>query len=225
MTKENFNLIENYMLVCVGDSAHDKEHIYRVLYTALHIAEFCENVNTDILVAACLLHDTARQEQLQNPKICHAEKGAEKAYEFLTENGFEVSFSEKVSECILTHRFRNDREPQSIEAKILFDADKIDVAGAMGIARTLIYSGETRRPLYSLVNNTQINDGTVKDNTFFAEYKFKLEKLYDRFYTEKGREIALLRKKNAEDFYNNLLKLTGVEHNVVFDGIFPLQPR
>lgn len=205
MTKENFSLIEDYMLECAKDSAHDKEHIYRVLYTALHIAEFCENADKDILIAACLLHDTARSEQLKNPKICHAEKGAEKAYKFLTQNGFEADFAEKVSACILTHRFRNDREPQSIEAKILFDADKTDVAGAMGIARTLIYSGETRRPLYSLINDTQINDGSLKDDTFFAEYKFKLERLYDRFYTEKGREIALGRKKHAEDFYNNLL--------------------
>ena len=206
MTKENFSLIENYMLDCAKDSAHDKEHIYRVLYTAMHIADFCRDVNRDILIAACLLHDTARAEQLENPKICHAEKGAEKAYNFLTENGFDASFAQRVSECILTHRFRNDREPQSTEAKILFDADKIDVAGALGIARTLVYSGETRRPLYSLVNEKEINDGSVKDNTFFAEYKFKLEKLYDRFYTDKGREIALQRKKHAEDFYNNLLR-------------------
>lgn len=205
MTKENLSLIEDYMLQCAKDSAHDKEHIYRVLYTALHIAQFCENVDTDILIAACLLHDTARPEQLENPKVCHAEKGAQRAFEFLSRNGFDKSFAEKVSSCILTHRFRNDRQPQSIEAKILFDADKIDVAGAMGIARTLIYSGETRRPLYSLINDSEINDGTIKDDTFFAEYKFKLERLYDRFYTEKGREIALQRKKHAEDFYNNLL--------------------
>lgn len=205
MTKENFSLIENYMLKCVGDSAHDKEHIYRVLYTAQHIAHFCGNVDTDILIAACLLHDIAREEQLKNPEICHAERGAEKAYIFLTQNGFKELFAKKVSDCILTHRFRNDRQPQSTEAKILFDADKIDVAGAMGIARTLIYSGETRRPLYSVINDGEINDGTIKDDTFFAEYKFKLERLYDRFYTEKGREIALERKKHAEDFYNNLL--------------------
>ena len=205
MTKENFTLIENYMLSCAEDSAHDKEHIYRVFHTALHIAQHCENVDRDILIAACLLHDIARSEQLKNPEVCHAEKGAEKAFGFLTQNGFEASFAEKVASCILTHRFRNDRQPQSIEAKILFDADKIDVTGAMGIARTLTYSGETRRPLYSLVSDNEINDGTIKDDTFFAEYKFKLEKLYDRFYTEKGREIALGRKKHAEDFYNNLL--------------------
>ena len=143
MTKENLALIENYMLSCAEDSAHDKEHIYRVFHTALHIAQHCENVDRDILIAACLLHDIARSEQLKNPEVCHAEKGAEKAFGFLTQNGFEASFAEKVASCILTHRFRNDRQPQSIEAKILFDADKIDVTGAMGIARTLTYSGET----------------------------------------------------------------------------------
>lgn len=205
MTKEIYNLIESYMLVCAEDSAHDKEHIYRVLHTALHISDYCENVDSDILITACLLHDIARGEQLENPEICHAERGAEEAYTFLIRNGFGTSFAEKVSACILTHRFRNGREPESIEAKILFDADKIDVTGAMGIARTLVYSGETRRPLYSFTDASEINDGTIKDDTFFAEYKFKLEKLYNRFYTEKGREMALERKKHAEDFYNNLL--------------------
>lgn len=57
MKTENFSLFENYMISCMGDSAHDKEHIYRVLYNALDIASKEENVDYDVLICACLLHD------------------------------------------------------------------------------------------------------------------------------------------------------------------------
>lgn len=57
MRQADFVLMENYMLSCMKDSAHDKEHVYRVLYTALDIAEQEEPVDYDILIAACLLHD------------------------------------------------------------------------------------------------------------------------------------------------------------------------
>ena len=57
MNKETYCLLENFMLDCMEDTAHDKEHIYRVLFNALEIAKTESNVNYDILVAACLLHD------------------------------------------------------------------------------------------------------------------------------------------------------------------------
>lgn len=141
MTKDTYNLIENYMLSCMEDSAHDKEHIYRVLYGALEIARAETDVDYDVLIAACLLHDVGRREQFENPSICHAMVGAEKAYSFLLGNGFGESFAGKVKHCIQTHRFRKSMEPESTEAKILFDADKLDVTGALGIARTFCMKG------------------------------------------------------------------------------------
>ena len=81
--------------------------------------------DVDVLIASCLLHDIGRQEQFADPKICHARAGAKKAYDFLKENGFSDEFSKKVSQCILTHRYRRSNLPESLEAKILFDADKI----------------------------------------------------------------------------------------------------
>ncbi len=207
MTKEIYIKLENYMLDCMKDSAHDKEHVYRVLYSALDIASKEKEVDYDVLIAACLLHDIARQEQNENPKLCHAEVGAEKAYEFLTENDFEKDFAEKVKHCILCHRFRKNNVPESIEAKILFDADKIDAAGTLGIARTLVYQGAMCEPLYSLLPDGRVSDGSNdKMPSFFQEYKYKLEKIYSRFYTVRGKEIAEERRKTAESFYNNMLK-------------------
>ncbi len=64
---------------------------------------------------SCLLHDIARAEQLDDPKVCHAAAGGEKAYHFLVEHGFSINFAEKVKHCIQTHRFRKNNEPQMIQ--------------------------------------------------------------------------------------------------------------
>lgn len=206
MTKETYRLLEEYMLSCMGDSAHDREHIYRVLYSALEIARHEQNVDYDILICACLLHDVGRGEQFENPSLCHAQVGAEKAFRFLTEQGFDESFSVKVKHCILTHRYRNNNEPQTVEAKILFDADKLDVTGAIGIARTLFYEGRVSEPLYNVNDQGRVQDGAEDTKpSFLQEYKYKLEHIYDHFYTEKGREMAQARRQAASDYYESLL--------------------
>lgn len=205
MEKQKYLLLEQYMLSCMNDSAHDKEHIYRVLYVALEIGQYEKNVNKDVLVAACLLHDIGRKEQFENPTLCHAKVGSEKAYLFLVENGWENEEALHIKDCILTHRYRADNPPKSIEAKILFDSDKIDVTGAIGIARTLIYKGKVSEPLYSLCEDGSIADGTEdKEPSFFHEYKYKLENIYDKFYTEQGRNLAKKRKLAAVNFYESI---------------------
>ena len=204
MTKETFDRIETYMLSCMDDSAHDCEHVYRVLYNALEIAKG-EDVDCDILIAACLLHDIGRIDQVKNPRLCHAEVGSEKAYRFLLDMGMGEDFAAQVRHCILTHRFRKNLPPQTWEAKILFDADKLDVTGAIGIARTLMYRGTLTEPLYRHLPDGSISDGSEDiGHSFFREYKFKLEKLYDRFLTKRGAELARERQRIAKDYYESL---------------------
>lgn len=205
MNKEAYKAIETYMASCTEDSAHDKEHIYRVLNNALLIAQDEEKVDYDILITACLLHDVGRIDQMRDPSLCHAAVGSEKARMFLLEQGYPEVFAETVADCIRTHRFRKNAPPQSLEAKILFDADKLDVVGAMGIARTLAYQGALGAPLYTKLPDGSVSDGTGEvPYSFFREYKFKLQNLYDRFYTDKGRELAVERRPAAEAFYNSL---------------------
>lgn len=207
MTKETYQLLEKYMLSCMGDSAHDKEHIYRVLYSALEIAQAEQDVDYDVLICACLLHDVGRREQFDNPSLCHAQVGAEKAYRYLMEQGFEESFAARVRHCILAHRYRNNNVPETIEAKILFDADKLDVTGAIGIARTLFYKGRVSEPLYNVDSQGRVQDGTEDtEPSFFQEYKYKLENIYSHFYTKKGAEMAQARRQAAADYYENLLQ-------------------
>lgn len=93
MDLQKYKAFEDYMLLCMKDSAHDKDHIYRVLYVALDIAGHEDNVNYDVLICACLLHDIGRNEQFKNPQLCHAAIGSKKVYDFLISNGFEAEFA------------------------------------------------------------------------------------------------------------------------------------
>ncbi len=206
MNIEMYRTIEHHMLDFMRDSAHDREHIYRVLYAALDIASGEEHIDLDVLIAACLLHDIGRDEQSRNPEICHAEAGSKMAYDFLIGEGWAVDKASHVRDCILSHRYRNDATPGSMEAKILFDADKIDASGTIGIARTLIYQGQVSDPLYTVDEKGNVLDGGLNEPpSFFHEYRFKLEKVYDMLYTKRGREIANKRRDSAAAFYNSLL--------------------
>lgn len=207
MTNQVYRQLEDYMLSCMGDSAHDKEHIYRVLYNALEIAGTQQNVDYDVLICACLLHDIGRKEQFENPQLCHAQVGSEKAYRYLLDHGFEEAFAVQVRHCILTHRYRNNNTPETIEARILFDADKLDATGAIGIARTLFYKGRVSEPLYHVDDEGRVMDGmNDTEPSFFQEYKYKLEKVYSHFYTQRGAEIARTRRQAAADYYSSLFR-------------------
>lgn len=213
MDRKTFALLENYMCACMEDAAHDRAHIERVLSYALQIAQGEEKVDYDILIAACLLHDIGRKEQFEDPRLCHAAVGGEKAYRFLMEQGFAPEFGERVRRCIQQHRYRVANPPDTVEAKILFDADKLDVTGAIGIARTLVYQGTVEEPLYRKNAQGAVLDGREEAPSFLHEYKFKLEKLYDRFYTAKGKEMAEERRAAAVSFYESLLEEAQNAHN------------
>lgn len=194
------------MLNQMRDSAHDRHHVYRVLNSALDIANHEGAVDIDVLLASCLLHDIGREKQAANLELCHAQIGSEMAYEFLLSRKWDARKTLHVKECISSHRYRRDNPPQSIEAKILFDADKLDSSGALGIARTLIYGGQIVEPIYILdeQGNIIVDGGGAEISSFFQEYNYKLKKLYNSFYTEYAKAVALERQKTAVDFYNGL---------------------
>jgi len=206
MTKKEFELIESYMLTQMQDAAHDRHHVYRVLNAALDIAGHEGGVNMDVLVAACLLHDIGREAQAADLELCHAQIGGQMAFAFLVSQGWAEPKAQHVRECITSHRYRGDNQPQSMEARILFDADKLEASGAIGIARTLIYGGQVGEPLYLLDDEgaVKIDGGGAEISSFFQEYNWKLKKVYESFYTERAKAIARGRQKTAMDFYNGL---------------------
>lgn len=205
MDRAEFQAIEGYMLQQMADMAHDAQHVYRVFYTALDIAGRETEARRDIVAAAALLHDVGRAAQARDPALCHAQVGAEMAYRFLTrELGWDEGRAGHVRACVLTHRFRSDRPPESLEAKIVFDADKLDVTGAMGIARTLLYAGQTDEPLYRLDGEGRVLVDADSPSSFLQEYNFKLRGIAGGLYTGWARELARGRQKAADDFYGAL---------------------
>jgi uncharacterized protein len=212
LNKRIYSLIEEYMLSCMNDGAHDEQHVYRVLYAALDIASEY-GIDLDVLIAASLLHDIGRDAQFKDPKLDHAVVGSELAYAYLLDHGWPEEKARHVKACIRTHRYRNDDQPESMEAKILFDADKLDVAGTLGIARTLAYKGIVGEPLYSLDAEGNVRDGNGDaECSFFQEYHWKLKKVYDKFYTEAAARIAAGRRESSEAFYRSMLAEVGTTH-------------
>lgn len=206
MKRADWRYLEAYMQQSMKDTAHDMQHVWRVLNNAIEIAGSEEAVNMDVLITAAILHDIGRADELKDPTADHAVTGGERAYRLLMDMGFPEQFSEHVRQCIRTHRFRRNDPPATIEAKILFDADKLDVCGAVGIARTLMYSGEHHRPLYSTDKDGTVCDGlNDPEDSFCREYRFKLEGMYNRFLTKRGAELAAGRQSAAQDFYMALL--------------------
>jgi uncharacterized protein len=194
------------MLGQMGDSAHDPEHVYRVLNIARKIAQSETGVNREVLGIACLLHDIGRAAQFADASIDHAQEGARMARNWLLAQGRAADFADAVASCIAAHRYRSSNPPQSIEAKILFDADKVDVCGAMGWARSLLYSGVVGEPLYTLNADGGPSDGSGDaPPSMLHEYRFNLEKLYDRFYTAQGAALGRARQGAARGIYKALL--------------------
>ena len=208
MNKTMYEIIENFMYDCMKDAAHDPEHIFRVLYQSLNIAsKRTESINYDVLIASCLLHDIGREEQFKNQNVCHAEIGGIMAKEYLLKNGWPLKDADHVNKCISSHRFRGNNAPETVEAKILFDADKLDVIGCIGIARTLMYKGTVGGKLYE-IKNGEISFGENKNDeeTFFKEYNVKLKNLYNKFYTKEAEEAAKAQKEYAQLFYDKLVE-------------------
>ena len=217
MEKSMYIKIEEHMLACMNDGAHDCQHIYRVLYHALEIAKDYD-VDREVLIAAALLHDIGREAQFRDPRLDHATVGADLAYDYLKKIGWAEDKAQHVKACIATHRFRAESPPVSMEAKILYDSDKLDAAGLLGIARTLAYKGIVAEPLYNVDIDgcVLIGDDDVNPS-FLQEYNFKLKKVYDNFFTAKARIIAESRRSAAVSFYHNLCNevtsthITGME--------------
>jgi uncharacterized protein len=196
-------------------SAHNLDHVMRVYNLCKLLAEFEENVDLEILIPAALLHDIARVEESEDKtgKTDHALLGGEIAADILKTLGYEDEKIEEIKHCIITHRFRTGNEPKTIEAKILFDSDKLDAIGAVGIARSFMLSGQYGQRLVLnksidnyLAANTAEN-GRIKDNskhTPFIEYEVKYKKIPDKLHTKKAREIGNERLKFMEEFFDRL---------------------
>ncbi len=186
--------------------SHDWDHTLRVAALCKRIGAL-EGADMDVLLSAAYLHDIGRSLQdSSNGAVCHAEKGAALARPLV--NILPVSDERKnnIIHSIQSHRFRGSIAPATIEARVLFDADKLDSIGAVGVARVFLFAGE----LGAKLHNPDIAVEDVKpysvDDTGYREFKVKLCKVKDRMLTQTGAKIAMARHQVMENFFEQFLK-------------------
>ncbi len=197
------NIAQGYFIGASG--CHDWNHVDRVYNLAIKIGKK-EGANMDIIKIATYLHDIGRKEEMKcKGNFCHAERGSELAEEILQKFNLDKDIIKSVKHCILTHRYRNNHKPETIEAKVLFDADKLDSIGAVGIARDFLFAGNHGGLLY-VGNEKQVAEKaddyayTNKD-TALLEYYYKLRKVKAGMLTKAGKEIAKERHEYMADFF------------------------
>ncbi|HOG48221.1 MAG TPA: HD domain-containing protein [Anaerolineae bacterium] len=191
-----------------ADAAHDFEHVLRVLRLVERIGA-AEGADMVLLRTAALLHDVARAaEHAGGP--CHAQAGAARAREIL--RGHDPARVEVVAAAIASHRFRSGRPPQSLEARVLFDADKLDAMGAIGIARAYALAGAMGQRLWAEVPAGYAGrtpdqgraDFAAEEHTPVHEYVFKLARLKDTLFTPTARRLAEGRHAFMAEFFARL---------------------
>ncbi|MGD8242449.1 MAG: HD domain-containing protein [Desulfobacterales bacterium] len=185
--------------------SHDWEHTLRVERLCRRIGPR-EGADPLVLRLAACLHDIGRGQQDQSRgAVCHAHQGARMAAAIMADHDVAPEIQTNVLHCIRTHRYRNDDPPETIEAKVLFDADKLDAIGAVGVARAYLFAGELGAILHNA--NSQIVDTRpyTREDTGYREFQLKLRYIKDRMLTREGRRLAEARHQVMVDFFERFV--------------------
>lgn len=191
-----------------GPGCHDFAHVLRVLHNAERIAETEQVTDLFTLRVGALLHDIARpEEQRANGTVCHALLGAEKAAIVLRQCGCtDETFIRQVSDIVRSHRYRGDVPPETLEERIVYDADKLDSLGAFGVARSFHFAGRIGARLHNTREAAMNSAAYSREDTAYREYLIKLRYLPERMLTDTGKRLAEKRSKFMFDFFDELEK-------------------
>lgn len=200
-------MIASYARTCFENArgSHDWEHTLRVHGLCTRIGP-AHGADMLVLEAAAYLHDIGRADQDKlNGSICHAVRGAEMARAFLASVALDQGRKENIIHCVRAHRFRDDHPPETIEARVLFDADKLDAIGAVGVARAYLFAGELGACLHNPNLPPEQAQSYSRDDTGHREFVVKLSKIKDRILTREGRRIAEDRHAFMAAFFERFL--------------------
>jgi len=191
-----------------SDPVHDFEHVLRVYRMAERLAE-AEGADLDIVRAAALLHDAEGATSGHESRADHHYASTEFAARVLAEEGWEAERIAAVQHCIRAHRYRGTEKPETLEARILFDADKLDVLGAIGVARVVGYATLAGEPFYEEPSSQFLATGKEVEgeaHSAYHEHLFKLRKVRERMFTDTARSIAAERLKYLDEFFERLIE-------------------
>ena len=185
---------------------HDWDHTHRVHTLCMRIGKI-EQADMEVLSVAAYLHDVGRSQQDESKgQVCHAERGAVMAIELLTDYPITEEQRANILNCIRSHRFRGESSPQTLEARVLYDADKLDAIGAIGIGRAFLFAGEVGAQLHIPHVNPEDTQPYTPEDTGYREYRLKLSRIKDKMLTTEGRRIAEERHVFMEAFFDRFLE-------------------
>lgn len=172
-------------------TGHDYFHIERVVNNALRIGQK-ENVDLFLVELSAWLHDVG--DYKLNDGI---DKSTEQITIILSKLNIKKDILDKVIEIVSQVSFSKGQKAESMEAKVVQDADRLDAIGAIGIARTFAFGGSKQRELYNPVQ---------PDNTSVQHFYNKLFLLKEKMNTTIGKEMAKERHNYMKDFLDHFYK-------------------
>lgn len=193
------------------DAAHDFDHLVRVMALADTIAAR-EGGDLPTIWAAVALHDIGQPRELRHGGD-HALIGAAMAAELLQDTQFPQAVIPAVQQAIREHRMTGGILPGTIAGRVLFDADKIDGLGAIGIGRLYMITGRYNQKVYTPVPaeiEEPVDPALVRqlrrrpDYSPSIEFQLLFGNLPDRMATATGRELARERYTFMEEFFTRL---------------------
>ena len=186
-----------------NDPAHDFEHIMRVYHNAQKIVKK-EKANPKLVLSAALLHDIVSYPKSSKRSKLSSTDSAKKSKLILKKYAFTVEEITVVSDAIKEHSFSQNKFPQTLEGKILQDADRLDALGAIGIARVFATSGSLNRSFYN-IDDPFCNKRNPDDDIWAVDHFFnKLLKLESLMNTTSGKIEAKRRTRILKEFLKQL---------------------
>jgi uncharacterized protein len=188
-----------------NDGAHDLGHFDRVYKIACEIAKNYPESKLEVILPACYLHDIVNLPKNHPDRSIASKMSAIRSEQILMFMNYPKNLISEVKHAIECHSFSAGIIPNSIEAKIVQDADRLESLGAIGVARVFYISGKMHGQLFNSENPDP--QDRVRDDKRFALDHFheKLYKLPEMFQTEFGKKMAFERVEFMKDFEKKLL--------------------
>lgn len=188
------------------DGAHDIAHFRRVWKTVQTLNEMEGSLGDElVLLAAAYLHDIISLPKNHPERHLSSRLAAKEAAVILLELGFPQEKINAVGHAIETHSFSANLVAETLEAKLLQDADRMEALGAIGLARVFYTSGRMEREMFDpydpLAKHRQLDDMQFALDHFFV----KLYKVADSMQTNAGKQMAQQRRAYLEGYVTQLL--------------------
>lgn len=172
------------------DGAHDLNHLHRVWQTAQALLVDHPEADALVVQAACYLHDLVNLPKNHPDRALASGMAARQAVEMLSSEGFPADKQAGVAHAIEAHSFSAAIPPQTIEARIVQDADRLDALGAVGLAR-LFYTAGRMGSAFAHPSDPLGKDRPLDDKAFALDHiEVKLAGLPATMQTAAARRLG-----------------------------------